>query len=476
VGSASDTVRRAWSACFRRGRTPGLRTAKTVLAAVVAFQIAELLHTSAQPILAPLTALLVVQSTLYSTLTSGLDRVGAVVAGVLVAVGVAGTTGLTWWSLGAVVGISLVIGRLLRLGSNLLEVPISAMLVLAAASTSIGVTPGSPGLETTATGRVVETLIGAAVGILVNVLIAPPLYIQPADDAVGELVDKLGRFAREMAAALRGDWSRDQAHRFLEGARGLGVEVARADLHLGRTEESARLNPRGKVARAAQPRLRTALTGLEHCYVSLRNLCRAVLDRTYYVAEDDLDAAYRPEARRALAEVLDTFADAMATVDPIATDEPHAPRSRVLVEAQLEELRTRRDRLASLLLVDPAVDAAAWEQHGALLAAVERLRVEVEAAVRPVEGQWRPEPVAARHLAAVRRVLDTLGRRDPGEEVSGEKVRAAEVRAMPARPEEPRAAGPGADRQERPSSEEPESAGGPTGSPPPPHPDSSEAR
>ncbi|MDT7675231.1 MAG: hypothetical protein QOD82_3133, partial [Pseudonocardiales bacterium] len=127
MGSASDAVRKAWSACFRRGRTPGLRTAKTTLAAVLAFQIADMLHTSAQPILAPLTALLVVQLTLYSTLTSGLDRVAAVVTGVLVAVGVAGTTGLTWWSLGAVVGISLVIGRLLRLGSNLLEVPISAM-------------------------------------------------------------------------------------------------------------------------------------------------------------------------------------------------------------------------------------------------------------------------------------------------------------------------------------------------------------
>jgi len=42
-----------------------------VLAAVVAFQIADMMHTSAQPILAPLTALLVVQLTLYSTLTVG---------------------------------------------------------------------------------------------------------------------------------------------------------------------------------------------------------------------------------------------------------------------------------------------------------------------------------------------------------------------------------------------------------------------
>jgi len=74
------------------------------------------------------------------------------------------------------------------------------------------------------------------------------------------------------------------------------------------------------------------------------------------------------------------------------------------------------------LLVDPAVDAGAWEQHGALLAAVDRLRVEVEAAVRPTEGSWRPEPVHARHLAAVRRVLDNLARRDRIEDPTDEVV------------------------------------------------------
>lgn len=410
--SVSDVVRAVLAARTRRGRTPGVRTAKTTLAAVLAFEIADLLHTSAQPILAPLTALLVVQATLYSTLTSGLDRIASVVSGVLVAVGVARLTGLTWWSLGLVVAISLVVGRLLRLGANLLEVAISAMLVLAAAGTSIGVTPGSPGLESTATGRVVETLIGAGVGLLVNVLIAPPLYVQPAGDAVAELVGKLSDYARKLATAVRGDWDRAQAHRYLQAARELGNEVSRADLHLSRTEESALLNPRAKAAKEAQPRLRTALTGLEHCYVSLRNLARAILDRTYFVPEDDLDGAYPPAAREALAEVLEAFADAMDTVDPIATNGGDLPSSRALVEKQLAELHARRDRLAELLLVDPAVDPAAWEQHGALLAAVDRLRVEVEAAVRPVEGPWRPEPVHARHLAAVRRVLDTLSRRD----------------------------------------------------------------
>src|SRR3979409_1086004 len=116
---------------LRRGRVPGLRTAKTTLAAVVAFLVADGLHTSTQPVLASLTALLVVQLTMYETVAQGIQRVASVLAGVLVAVGVATFVGLPWGSLGAVVGLSLVVGQVLRLGPHLLEVPISAMLVLA---------------------------------------------------------------------------------------------------------------------------------------------------------------------------------------------------------------------------------------------------------------------------------------------------------------------------------------------------------
>ncbi len=46
--------------------------------------------------LAPLTALLVVQLTMYETVASGIGRVASVVAGVSVAVLVADLSGVTW--------------------------------------------------------------------------------------------------------------------------------------------------------------------------------------------------------------------------------------------------------------------------------------------------------------------------------------------------------------------------------------------
>ena len=407
------------AALFRQGRAPGLRTAKTVLAAVLAFVIADWLNTSQSPVLAPLTALLVVQLTMYETLAHGRERIVSVVAGVLVAALFASVTGLTWWSLGLVVAVSLVAGRLLRLGPHLLEVPISAMLVLA-----VG------GAEHAALGRVAETLIGAVVGVLVNLLIAPPLYVQPASDAIAELARRMASFSTGLADGLRGDWSREAADRHLAEARALGTEVVRADRRLARTEESARLNPRGRIARAAQPRLRSTLTALEHAQVGLRNLARALLDRTYFVP--DPATAYSPEARAALADALDAFAASLGDAVTVVSGAGAADSSEGRMAANTADLEDRRHRLSAQLLVDPRADPGAWAQHGALLGAVDRLRVEVETATHPSEVPWRPQPLAKRQRAAVRQAL-IAGGLQPSRATTASGRRARQVAARLAR-------------------------------------------
>jgi uncharacterized membrane protein YccC len=380
----------------RWGRVPGLRTAKSTLAAILSYVIADALNTSVAPILAPLTALLVAQVTVHETLGHSLQRVLSVLSGVLVAVGIAAFVGLSWWSLGAVVGVSLLVGQLLRLGPHTAEVAISAMLVLAV---------GHPGAEGAAVNRVYETLIGAAVGLIVNVVVAPPVNVLPAGVMIGQLAARQAEFLRGLAGELRAGWSREAAERWLNQARELGPYVTRADASLARTERSALLNPRGDEVRAAQPRLRTALTGLEHCYVVLRTLCREIFDRTHYLPEDLVAEAYGPATREALADVLDRAAEAIGDVAAVATGAPPIGTARARVEDDLAELHRRRDRLGRLLVVDPLADAAAWQQHGALLSTVDRLRVEIEAAGLPPEEPWRPPQLADKPRQAVRRAI-----------------------------------------------------------------------
>ena len=191
-----------------RGRSAAFRAGRMTGATVAAFLIAQLvgLH-DPPPIIAALTALLVVQATLTSTLLNGVQRVASVMAGVALAVLVVTAVGLTWWSLAGLVAASIVAGQLLRLGPHLVEVPISAMLVL-------GV--GAAGVESVGGGRVVETLIGAAVGVLVNLAFPPAVQTRYAGGAVYRFAGEIAGLLDDAAAALSaGPVTAEQSTRWL---------------------------------------------------------------------------------------------------------------------------------------------------------------------------------------------------------------------------------------------------------------------
>jgi hypothetical protein len=123
-----------------RAQPAAATIARLTATAVFAYLIALPVPGVSRPVLAPLTALLVAQVSLYQTLRSALRRVGSVVAGVLVAVALSALVGFTWWSLGIVIVLALAVGNALHLGDHILEVPISAMLILSSAGTRAAAT------------------------------------------------------------------------------------------------------------------------------------------------------------------------------------------------------------------------------------------------------------------------------------------------------------------------------------------------
>jgi uncharacterized membrane protein YgaE (UPF0421/DUF939 family) len=157
--------------------------------AIVAYLLALLLPVTSRPVLAPLTAMLVAQVTLYQTVRNAVRRVASVLAGVLVAVAFSALIGFTWWSLGITIVAGLSLGYALRLGDHILEVPISAMLIL------------SVGTGTAAESRIIETLLGAAVSLLSGLVFARPT-VQPAEEAMGELCERMAALLERMAAGL----------------------------------------------------------------------------------------------------------------------------------------------------------------------------------------------------------------------------------------------------------------------------------
>jgi hypothetical protein len=378
-------------------RLPGLRTLKVTLATVLAYLAAEPLPGPDPPVVAALTALLVVQLTFYQTVRSGWQRVGSVVTGVLVAVVLSEVLGLTWWSLGLAVLAALVLGQWLRLGGQAVETPISAMVVLAVgAHTQIGL------------GRVYETLIGAAVGVSVS-LLTPPVYVQPAGDAIGELAGQISRLLRTVAAELEDRWAYERAVPWLERARELEGLVRQARDALVQAEESLRLNPRSRGAEHVPGTLRSGLTALEYTAINVRVVCRLLVDRVQDVPPRDLPG---PRIRRPLARLLAAAAEPVAVFGELVASDVAgpAPDDERLRQA-LRRARLLRDAASRVLLVDALRKPDIWRVHGALLAFIDRVLSEIDPDAENAEQaikRTRPAVIAGTPLP---QFLGSLARR-----------------------------------------------------------------
>lgn len=321
--------------------------------AVFAYLLAlVLLPSAARPVLAPLTALLVAQVTLYQTLRSAIRRVASVVAGVLLAVALSVWVGFTWWSLGIVVAAALAVGYVLRLGEHILEVPISAMLIL------------SVGSRAAATTRIVETFVGAVAGLAAGFVLASP-KVEPDEEAIADLCRRMADLMDRMAAGLDDGSVQDSMAGWLAQARSLGGEIRRVDDALREAEESARLNPRSLRLPHAAVSLRESLEPLEHSAITVRALARSLADSTGLAGDDN--PMNDREVRRRLADVPGELSAAVRTYGSLAT-EHDASRHELLeseLERRLDAAQDRQDWLSELLGSDPAAKPVGWPRRPA---------------------------------------------------------------------------------------------------------------
>ncbi|MYS20031.1 Uncharacterized membrane protein YgaE, UPF0421/DUF939 family [Streptomyces sp. DvalAA-14] len=340
----------------------GAQIARSTAASVIAFQVAVWLTPQPAPLTAPLTALLVVQVTLYSTLTTGVRRVNAVVVGVLIATIFSSLVGLSWWSLGAIIFTSLVVGRVVRVGEFTVEVAISAMLVLGVSRVAVSA----------AVDRVDETLIGAGVGLLFNLVFAPPVWVQPAGDSIDSLARRMARLFRDLGGEIAGHLPVEEAAQRLYEARRVDHAISEVDASLRQAEDSLRWNPRVREGVLSRIVLRTGLDTLEICAVVLRVLSRTLTDLAKKRTEESL---FPEELAQELEELFENVAIAirafaeLITTQVAANAEEAEERLGRALDASLES----RNLVAALLLAGVQEHPRQWQLHGALLAEVDRI-------------------------------------------------------------------------------------------------------
>jgi hypothetical protein len=371
-----------WRDVPRRLRPTAVNVVRLTTAAVVSYLLTLALTSGAIDLTGPLTALLVMQASAFSTLKMGAVRVGAVLAGVLIATFVSIWIGLTWWSLGAVVAASLVIGKILRLGEQAMEAPISAMLIL-------GVTSPNVAAEI----RVLNTLIGAGVGVAFNLIYPPAL---PTGRAGRAIIDVAEATAVPLDAASKalamGPINRDQVRDWLDRVQASNRRLTLAIETVASLKDSRRLNPRALGTTDIEPVLASGLRTLEGCLLAIRALFSVMLAEI--PTEDRPDDPYGEELRAAFAVVLHDAADCIRAFGSLvlAEVEEREEEAERHLDESLEILRETQAVLTQLLIVDPQENKSSWLLRGSILAAVQHVLDELNLEDRGrARRQWKDE-------------------------------------------------------------------------------------
>ncbi|MEU5102589.1 MULTISPECIES: aromatic acid exporter family protein [unclassified Streptomyces] len=349
-----------------------VQTLRATAAATIAYAVALQLSSEPAPLTAPLTALLVVQVTLYATITTGIRRVNAVVVGVIIAIGFSALVGLTWWSLGLIILVALTVGNFVRVSEFVVEVAISAMLVL-------GVTR----VGATAWDRVLETLIGAGVGLAFNLLFAPPVWVETAGESIEDLARRMRRLLLHIGEELGGHTPVERAAARLHEARRLDQDIAQVDGALRQAEDSLRLNPRVKEGLLYRVVLRTGLDTLEICMVVLRVMARTLTDLAKKRTDEPL---FPPDVATALEDLFVHLASAVESFAVLVTTQvsANAEEAESRLASELTKAHASRDEAAHTLLQRVQQHPRQWQLHGALLAEIDRILDELDMEQRSI--------------------------------------------------------------------------------------------
>lgn len=255
--------------------------ARVAIAATIAWLIATNLSQSTLGIFAPITTLLVVQTSPWSTLGISAQRILGTGAGVLGASIWVNLLGLSWWTFGLGLLISLVIARLLPFSfGGQIQIPIAVIFVL-----SIG--PDSMQQDL---WRVLDVGIGGVVGIVA-------VLAWPSKPPIGLFLETLAKYRDEIFDVLRaighesGTDVHGRVHDYIPKARQLREGSLQAREHLAQVSEGTHANLRAGNIRSQLPQLALSLRRLLGFAIQVRGLAGAT-DALY---DRRLPAALTPD-------------------------------------------------------------------------------------------------------------------------------------------------------------------------------------
>lgn len=350
MGRSSRTL--GFTTAFRaKQRPPSLQLVKTAVATAAAWVVSDLLvHSQQPPIFAAIAAMLVVQPSINQSFTKGIERSVGAIVGValasLLALWLGQGTAVVLLAVTASLGLAWALRMTTGSGNQL---AISALLVMALGSS----TPGY------AVDRVVETLLGALIGVLVHLALVPPVAVAPAQRALNELGEGIAAALERLAEALPRTHSPRELRELLAEARRLKDLRDAADQALEGAEDSLALNPRGRHHREHLAGIRASVDDFRPIVTQVLGMTRAYVDQyddavsaepaVIGIADELRRAAHdtRRQLRITLNDPFRTFPETdPALTAPLALRAPKGMHW-ILVGSLMEDLRRIRANLGA---------------------------------------------------------------------------------------------------------------------------------
>lgn len=278
-----------------------LLAVKTALAVGIAWAIAPHMPGVADdyPYYAPLGALVSMYPTLMSSARTGLQTLLGLATGIALATLVLVTWGPNWFTIPIIVGIGVLVSGLRWFGAGREYVPMAALFVLII---------GGPNADAYSLGYLIQMGVGIVVGLLVNVLIMPPLTSQKAAARIDSLQTQLASHLHDIGEALRESWPPEHEN-WSRNSDSLTETVIAVRQALTESDESRKGNPRALRHKRDTNADHERLEALETVTFHVRDITEVLADSIWQQNESiDLDPDLCPplsDAVHAVASALD---------------------------------------------------------------------------------------------------------------------------------------------------------------------------
>lgn len=325
-----------------------LQILKCIIAATGAWWLSVNVLGTEYPFLGPWVALLTIHATTYRTLSRGIQSSIASLLGIAVAFLVGNYLGVSLWTYALALLVGMSLSRVRWIRDEGITVATMSIFILS---------DGFSEQQQQFGDRILEIATGIGVGIVVNLLVLPPLRDSQASRYVDSVNRRIGSVLENMGEEFSTSWDTDRAEAWVDETESISRELDGAWSTVRFARESQRANPRSYLSRLRRSRarrevrpdpaeaswediLRRTDEGISH----LRNLARTLREASYASGAWD-----------------DRFRERWAG---IARD---AGRAVADPDAEVEPLTERLDATTSDLSDDHDLPTKHWPVYGTLI-------------------------------------------------------------------------------------------------------------